>query len=69
VLQLEVLYRLLDGLRVEAIQATEQPSDDNKNAFGFGQVSGMLRAIRAIRERIEEAVEEANQQDEEQAQG
>ena len=67
-LQLEVLYRLLDVLRDEAIQAVEHPHYDKRSAFGFGECAGMLKAIRAMRERIDETVAEANKQDEEKQQ-
>lgn len=63
-----MLLRLLEGLRDEAIQAVEHPSDEHKTEFGFGRVAGMLTAIREMRERIEALIAEANQQDE-QSQG
>lgn len=64
-LPLETLFRLLDGLREEALQAAEYPSDEYKTEFGFGRVAGMLAVLRSMRERIEEAVAEANQQEDE----
>lgn len=57
-LQLELLYRLLDELRTEAIDAAERPSTDYQSEFGFGRVSGMLQALREIRERIDAVLKE-----------
>lgn len=56
-LQLDDLYRLLDELRTEAVQAAEYPKDEHLNAFGFGRVAGMLYVLRALRERIDQKVE------------
>lgn len=64
-LQLEVLYSILDRLREEALQAVEYPGEESRNAFGFGRVAGMLTVLRSLRERIEEYVEEADQQEDE----
>jgi hypothetical protein len=64
VLQLEVIYRILDELRREAIEAVESPKKGEKNAFGFGRVAGMLYEIAALRERIDQQVEEADEQNE-----
>jgi hypothetical protein len=64
VLQLDVLYRLLDELRGEAIRAVESPSEEYRNAFGFGRVAGMLWAVQEMRERIDAKVEEVDQQEE-----
>jgi hypothetical protein len=57
-LQLDELYRLLDELRNEAVQAAEYPREEDRTAFGFGRVAGMLEVLRVVRERIEEKVEE-----------
>lgn len=64
-LPLDVLYRLLDGLRGEAIQAVERPSDEDKNAFGFGRVAGMFYVIEEMRLRIDMIIAESNQQEDE----
>jgi hypothetical protein len=64
VLQLEILYRLLDGLREEAVQMAEHPADEKKTEYGFGYVGGMLYALRQAREGIEEIIAESNAQDE-----
>jgi len=64
VLPLDILLRLLDGLRDEAIRAVESPGEEYRNAFGFGRVAGMLSAIHEMRERINAVVEESDQQEE-----
>jgi hypothetical protein len=64
VLQLEALYRLLDRLREDAVQMAEHPADEKKTEYGFGYVGGMLYALRATREAIDEIIAEANAQDE-----
>lgn len=63
-LQLEALYRLLDRLREDAVQMAEHPADEKKTEYGFGYVGGMLYALRATREAIDEIIAEANAQDE-----
>jgi hypothetical protein len=58
------LYRLLDRLREDAVQMAEHPADEKKTEYGFGYVGGMLYALRATREAIDEIIAEANAQDE-----
>jgi hypothetical protein len=65
VLQLDVLFRMLDELRAEAVGMVESPADDNKNAFGFGRVSGMFFILNELRGRIDAFVEEADRKQEE----
>ena len=64
-LPLEVIFRILDDLREEAIQAAEAPSSDDRTEYGFGRVSGILQVLRETRNRIENVVEESNKDEEE----
>lgn len=59
-LQLADLYALLDELRREAVEAAESPREEDRTAFGFGRVAGMLQVLRAVRERVDQKVEEVD---------
>ena len=58
---LELVLALLDGVRAEAIEAAEYPQQEYQTEFGFGRVSGILQAVAQLRERLNERVEELNQ--------
>jgi hypothetical protein len=60
VIPLEVVLAILDGVRGEAIEAAEFPQQDYRTEFGFGRVSGILQAVAQVRERLNEKIEEAN---------
>jgi len=56
---------MLDEVRAAAIEAVERPGKGEKNAFGFGRLAGMLQAIAELRQRIDQLVEEVEEQDDE----
>jgi hypothetical protein len=63
VIPLEIVLKLIDELRAEAIVRAENPL--NRDAVELGVVSGMLQALSGMRERLDALVEQSNQRDEE----
>lgn len=59
---LEMFLSILDGVRGEAIEAAEFPQQEYQTEFGFGRVAGILQAVAQIRERLNQTVEESNQE-------
>jgi hypothetical protein len=58
VIPAELVWGALDQLHREAVDLVTHPPGDRRDAFGFGQVSGMLQAIVTIRNAIEVKVNE-----------
>lgn len=53
-----MLLTLLKELREETIQAAENPQ--GRDAYAFGEVGGMFRALRAVQDRLEAAINQQN---------
>lgn len=60
---LEVFLQLLDEERAAAIHMAENP--EGRDGFALGHLAGMFRAVADIREKLNELVEQHNQQENE----
>lgn len=56
------MFALLDEMRAEAIGLVETPGDQ-RDAFAFGAAHGSISMVAQIRERLNELVENSNQED------
>lgn len=60
-IDLSVVFQILEDIKRQAIECVENPAADRRDAFEFGTISGMLKAVAAVRERLSEFVEAANE--------
>lgn len=62
-LELGVLFQILDEVLGEGLELVRHPPEDQRSAFGFGRANGILTAVESVRRRVEEAVEAQHQQE------
>lgn len=53
---LEIVFQLLDQLRADTLELVENP--DGRDAFAFGELTGRLRSVAEMRERLNSFVEQ-----------
>lgn len=61
---LEDVLALLDELRAGGLDLAERPAVDQRDAWAFGRVNGILYSVGWLRERLNEIVEERERADE-----
>ena len=60
-IDLSVVFQMLEDIKRQAIECVDKPAGDRRVAFEFGTISWMLKAVAAVRERLNEFVEAANE--------
>ncbi len=53
-IELELVLRILAGVRDDALRIVASPSDNQKTAFDFGRANGIIQAVTWIEELLDE---------------